>query len=176
VQSQRSKFITGVKAIKPTRPEDLGYDLRMLSDRNESAYRDVFDVLVDDKSIGLVIKFPQRKHGKWLKRNIAHSMFEARAIDRMHHDPQLLALKRYAPMLLWHEPETGVIVMPKYRPVSYGEYGEYFEGFQHTFRCMLEDLIPNMRYEFDYGERNFGLNSRGDYVLLDAGLLGEVKK
>jgi hypothetical protein len=63
--------------------------------------------------------------------------------------------------------------MPKYKPVK---YGEYFEGFQQTFTCMVNDLVSEMRNEFDYGARNFGLNSRGHYVLLDAGLLGEVRK
>lgn len=168
--TERSKFIQRVRDWKPTRPEDTGYDLRLLSVDDECAYRDVFDALVMNKSIGVVIKFPKRKQRAT---NIRHSLLEAQAIQRMHHDPKLLALKRYAPTLLWHEPTTGVIVMPKYKPVK---YGEYFEGFQQTFRCMLNDLIPEMKYDFDYGTQNFGRNSRGHYVLLDAGLLGEVKK
>jgi len=170
VQSQRSKFVNHVRDTKPARPCETGYDLRLLSEREDCAYRDVYDVLVDDKSIGVVIKFPQR--GRALKQNIEHSLFEARAVDRLKYDPQLKALRRYKPTILWHEPSTGVIVMPKYRPVK---YGEHFEGFQQTFRCMVNDLMTNMKFHFDYGERNFGLNSRGHYVLLDAGLLGEVK-
>jgi hypothetical protein len=170
VQSRRNKFVNHVRNTKPSRPEDTGYDLRLLSKDDESAFRDVFDVLVDDKSVGLVIKFPQRCARK---RNIEHSLFEAQAVDRIRHDPQLKALRRYLPTILWHEPSTGVIVMPKYRPVK---YGEYFEGFQQTFRRMVEDLLPDMKYQFDYGDRNFGLNSRGHYILLDAGMLGELKK
>jgi hypothetical protein len=171
VQSQKSKFVNHIRDTKPERPCETGYDLRLLSNREDAAYRDVFDVLVDEKSIGVIIKFPQR--GRALKRNIEHSVFEIRAVDRMKHDPHLKALQRYKPTILWHEPSTGVIVMPKYRPVK---YGEYYEGFEQTFRCMVEDLIPEMRFQFDYGARNFGLNSRGHYVLLDAGLLGELKK
>jgi hypothetical protein len=63
--------------------------------------------------------------------------------------------------------------MPKYKAVK---NSEVFRGFMHTFRCMVYDLIPEMHYEFDAHSRNFGLNSRDHYVLLDAGLLGEVKK
>jgi hypothetical protein len=170
VPNQRSKFVQQVRDRKPKHPEEAGYDLRLLNDDDDSAYRDAYDVLVKNKSIGVVIKFPK---GGRRATSIMHSLFEAEAIHRMRHDPKLLALKRYAPTLLWHEPTTGVIVMPKYKPVK---YGEYFEGFQQTFTCMVNDLVSEMRNEFDYGARNFGLNSRGHYVLLDAGLLGEVRK
>ena len=164
----RNEFLTHIRAEKPQRAEDTGYDLRAL-DNDDGAYRNTYDVLVNDKSIGVVIKFP---HNRSRRENIRHSLYEAQAIHRMRHDPKLLVLKRYAPTLLWHEPTTGVIVMPKYKPVK---SGEFFEGFQQTFTCMVNDLLPEMKYGFDYGERNFGLNSRGHYVLLDAGLLGETQ-
>jgi|SRR5271166_4712816 len=171
----RSKFVNHVRTTKPMKPADVGYDLRLLSDGDECAFRNVYDVLVDDKSIGVVIKFP--KHMKGRKRGaryweVAHSMFEAQAVERMHNDPKLVALKRYAPTILWHEPKTGVIVMPKYKAVK---NSEFFKVFLRTFTNMLVDLIPEMKYEFDDAARNFGLNRRGHYVLLDAGLLGDVK-
>jgi len=62
--------------------------------------------------------------------------------------------------------------MPKYKAFA---YNKHFSGFANTFECMLADLIPEMRYEFDNGSRNFGYNEEGEYVLIDAGLLGEIE-
>jgi len=166
--TEQKQFVAHIRSTKPTRPEASGYDLRMLNHRDGSSYRDVFDVLKDDKSLGIVIKFPKRRR----KGNIMHSLYEVQAVQRMHKDPKLLALKRYAPTILFNEPNTGVIVMPKYKPVR---NSEFFEGFLQTFERMLDDLIPERFFEFDGASRNFGINSRSSYVLLDAGLLGEVK-
>jgi hypothetical protein len=170
--TNRRKFINHIKLVKPRRPKDTGYDLRLVNDADESAFRDVYEVLVDEKSIGLVVKFPKHS-GRWHKEDVLHSLYEAEAVHRMKYDPKLVALKRYAPTLLFHEPETGVIIMPRYKQVK---QSEIFEGFKRTFQCMVTDLLPEMKYAFDAAARNFGLTSRGHYVLLDAGLMGEIKK
>ena len=99
-------------------------------------------------------------------------MQEAKAVRRLHKDPKLLALKRYAPTILHFDRGRGVTIMPKYKTIR---YNRHFAGFANTFECMLADLVPEMRYEFDNGSRNFGYNEEGDYVLLDAGLLGEIE-
>ena len=99
-------------------------------------------------------------------------MQEAKAVRRLHKDPKLLALKRYAPTILHFDRGRGVTIMPKYKAIR---YNQHFAGFANTFECMLADLIPEMRYEFDNGSRNFGLDAEGCYVLLDAGLIGETE-
>jgi hypothetical protein len=116
----------------------------------------------------MVIKFPIAGFPGGIK----HAMQEAKAVRRMHKDPKLLALRRYAPTILHFDQGRGVTIMPKYKAIR---YTKSFHGFARTFECMLSDLIPEMRYEFDNGSRNFGLDAKGCYVVLDAGLIGEVK-
>lgn len=164
----QKKFIEHVRLVNHRRPKECGYDLRRVSDPADCAFREVFDVFVKGKSIGVVIKFPKRKG---LRDNIRHSLYEVQAVQRMREDPELLALKRYAPKILFHETNTGVVIMPKYKTI---EWSEVFEGFQKTFLKMVIDLIPEMKFGFDTGTRNFG-KYRGHYVLLDAGLLGDVR-
>jgi len=156
-------FINYVKRTRPKSVEDLRprYHARFLA---QGVYRQTFGVL------GLVIKFPGTMGDR--QENRYHSWREAQAVRRMRRDPKLLALKRYAPTILHYDRGRGVTIMPKYKAIR---YNKHFAGFANTFECMLDDLIPEMRYAFDNGSRNFGLDSEGCYVLLDAGLIGEVK-
>ena len=156
-------FINYVKRARPMSVEDLRprYHARFL---NQGVYRQTFEYA------GLVIKFPGRDRRQ---ENIEHSWRESQAVRRMHRDPVLVALKRYAPTILHYDRGRGVTIMPKYKKIR---YNQHFAGFAATFECLLEDLIPEMRYEFDNGSRNFGYDKEGCYVLLDAGLIGEVKK
>jgi hypothetical protein len=133
-------FVNYVKRTRPKTVEDLRprYHARFLA---RGAYRQAFSVL------GLVIKFPRR----FVRRdNIAHAAAEVRAIRRIKHDPMLRALKRYAPTVLHFDRGRGVTIMPKYKAFR---YNKHFAGFANTFECMLADLIPDMRYEFDNGSR-----------------------
>jgi hypothetical protein len=154
-------FINYVKRTRPKTISDLRprFHARFLG---EGAYRQTFEYA------GLVIKFA--RHGYQMGRE--HALQEAKAVLRMHKDPKLLALKRYAPTILHFDRGRGVTIMPKYKAIR---YNRHFAGFANTFECMLADLVPEMCYEFDNGSRNFGYNEEGDYVLLDAGLLGEIE-
>ena len=155
-------FINYVKRTRPTSVEDLRprYHARFL---NQGVYRQTFEYA------GLVIKFPGRYRRQ---ESIEHAWHESQAVRRMHRDPVLVALKRYAPTILHYDRGRGVTIMPLYKKVK---YSQAFKGFQDTFKCMLADLIPIMKYGFDGGSRNFGYNECGHYVLLDAGLLGETE-
>lgn len=157
--SKQRAFIQYVKRTRPKSVEDLRprYHARFL---DRGAFRMAFTVL------GLVIKFPRAD-----KRadNIAHSLAEVRAVHRMLHDPKLRALKRYAPSILYHD-RRGIVIMPKYKAI---EKCKYFLGFSQTFKCLVFDLLPEMRFDFDNHKGNFALAPQG-YVLLDAGLLGEI--
>ena len=155
-------FIQYVKRTRPKSVENLRprYHARFLS---SGVYRQAFTML------GLVIKFPcQDRRGD----NLYHAWKETQAVRRLHRDPKLLALKRYAPTILHYDRGRGVTIMPKYKAFA---YNKHFAGFANTFECMLADLIPEMHYEFDNGSRNFGLDEDNCYVLLDAGLIGEVE-
>lgn len=154
-------FIQYVQRTRPKSVEDLRprYRVRFLG---EGAYRQTFEY------DGLVIKFPRRGYSAARE----HALQEAKAVKRLHRDPKLLALKRYAPTILHYDRRRGVTIMPKYKPIR---YNRHFAGFASTFECMLVDLIPEMRYEFDNGNRNFGYNEEFEYILLDAGLIGDVK-
>lgn len=154
-------FINYVKRTRPKSVEDLRprYHARFLGD---GAYRQAFTVM------GLVIKFPRCR----LSMCIFHAWKEAQAVRRLQRDPQLLALKRYAPTILHFDRGRGVTIMPKYKAI---QYNQHFAGFANTFECMLADLIPEMCYEFDNVSRNFGYNEDNEYVLLDAGLIGETE-
>ena len=161
--SKQRAFINYVKRTRPKTIEDLRprFHARFLDD---GAFRQTFEYA------GLVIKFPGLMGDR--QENMYHAWREAQAVRRLHRDPKLLALKRYAPTILHFDRGRGVTIMPKYKAFA---YNKHFAGFAKTFECMLADLIPEMRYEFDNGSRNFGLDNEGCYVLLDAGLLGEVK-
>ena len=95
------------------------------------------------------------------------------AICRFSRVKRYLALRRYLPKVLYYDGTNGVIVMPKYKPV---QFTKRFEAFLNTFDCMLYDLATNRRFEFDSGPGNFGLTARHEYVLLDAGLLGDLER
>jgi hypothetical protein len=152
-------FVNYVKRTRPKTISDLRprFHARFLS---EGAFRETFEY------DGLVIKFPIDRVG------IEHALQEAKAVRRLHKDSKLLALKRYAPTILHFDRGRGVTIMPKYKAIR---YNQHFAGFANTFECMLADLIPEMRYEFDNGSRNFGYNEDNDYVVLDAGLIGETE-
>ena len=152
-------FINYVKRTRPKSIEDLRprFHARFLDD---GAFRQAFEYA------GLVIKFPRDLIGR------EHAMQEAKAVRRLHKDPKLLALKRYAPTILHFDRGRGVTIMPKYKAIR---YNQHFAGFATTFECMLADLVPEMRYEFDNGSRNFGYTEDGQYIVLDAGLIGETE-
>ena len=154
-------FIDYVKRTRPKTISDLRprFHARFL---NEGAYRKTFEYA------GLVIKFPRVGHSMCIE----HALQEAKAVLRLHKDPKLLALKRYAPTILHFDRGRGVTIMPKYKAIR---YNQHFAGFAHTFECMLADLIPEMRYEFDNGSRNVGYTEDGQYVVFDAGLIGETE-
>jgi hypothetical protein len=76
------------------------------------------------------------------------------------------------PEVFYFDHANGVTVMPKYLP-AYGT--KEFDGFRDAFDAMLNDLIPEMRYEFDSSVENFGVTKKREYILLDAGLLGALK-
>lgn len=171
-----------IKFVQDTRPKSVE-DIRDWHPRflGKGAFREAFLVRTGarKKPLGLVIKFPcdggfkSKAKKKWaIADGIRHSREEVQAVRRMRKDAKLRVLRRYAPVILFHEPGTGVIIMPLYKPIR---YKNSFYGFAQTFECMLADLIPEMRYEFDNGIRNFGLNEEDCYVLLDAGLVGAVK-
>ncbi len=156
-------FINYVKRTRPRTAEDLQPRYRV-SYLDSGAFRQTFEIL----GLGLVIKFPGFLNPR--RDNLYHAQCEARVVRCMKHNPKLVTLKRYAPMILHHDRGRGVTIMPKYRKVK---YSQAFKGFRDTFEDMLVDLIPSMRYIFDGGVCNFGCDERGHYILLDAGLLGE---
>lgn len=163
------KFIRYVRNTRPKSVEDIrDWHPRFLG---KGAYRETFLVRTGarKKFLKLVIKFPLHN---LRAENIYHAGREAKAVRRMHRDPKLLALKRYAPTILHFDRGRGVTIMPLYKPIR---YNQHFSGFTNTFEAMLADLLPEMRYEFDNGSRNFGYDEKGCYVVLDAGLIGETK-
>lgn len=176
----QKKFINFVVDLGPKSVEELRPDYRPIF-VGEGAYRQAFDVHIGQKSLGLVIKFPQcatQNAGRARKREcIKHARDEISAIDCVKADSHLLALRRYMPEVFYFDRANGVTVVQKYRPVlvSNGLVSSRFDGFVGAFEAMLNDLIPDMYYEFDSSVANFGVTKKGEYILLDTGLLGALE-
>ena len=177
----QKRFVDRLKLLRPCTPEALHnarfnihpkyYNLRAL---NQGAFREVFDVRNKNTSINTIIKFPYDDgsyRGMALARE--HARDEIKAIRHIETDPQCLALRRYIPSLLYADEEAGVIAMPKYQRVP---WTMRFYGFVMAFNNLLTDLMPQMRYEFDDGNANFGRVVEKDgtenYIILDLGLIG----
>jgi len=169
VNAAQKKFIEHVVDLSPKSVEELrpDYHPRFIG---EGAFRQAFDVRIGRKSLGLVIKFPADRADR--REDIYHARDEISAIDRVRTDSHLLALRRYMPEVLYFDHAYGVTVVQKHNPAH---RSGRFDGFAAAFDAMLNDLIPAMRYEFDSHVENFGVTKRGDYILLDAGLLGALK-
>ncbi len=171
------KFLILVENLRPTCIEDLrckGFNFRFLA---EGAYRRTYDIRFGNKSLGIVIKFPFG-HSKYYRRAARnHARAEMRAIFHINSTESTLPLRRYMPEILYSDYGRGVVVMPKYRRCC---WMFHFYGFVQAFNNLLDDVIPQMRCVFDDGYANFGLqiDKQGNeqYVLLDAGLLGEWRK
>jgi hypothetical protein len=181
VNYAQKKFIAYVKNLRPRSVDELRpeYHPRYIA---EGAYRQTFDVRRGTHSLGLVIKFPFDGTGdplsaRQIARAIAiatqHSRDDYEAITRILTVDKFIPLRRYMPKVLHFDADTGVIVMPKYKRIKLSK-GYYV--FARTLTHMVEDLIPEMIYEFDYCFKNFGIRDDGQYILLDAGLLGCVRK
>lgn len=171
MNAAQRKFLAYVIECKPKSVEDLrpAYHPRFM---DEGAFRKAFDVRLGCyKSLGLVIKFPAGTDGATRAESLAHAQDEVTALGRINNETHLLALKRYMPEVLYFDATNGVTVMPKYEKVP---WTMMFGGFVNTFECMLADLMPEMRYEFDSGNANFGLTAKKEYVVLDLGLIGAV--
>jgi len=166
----QKKFINFVVDISPRSVEELrpDYHPRWLG---EGAFREAFDVRIGGKSLGLVIKFPLFEGGSNLE-SIEHARDEISAIDCIRADSHLLALRRYMPEVFYFDHANGVTVVQKHNPAH---SSSRFDGFVDAFDAMLNDLIPEMRYEFDSSVENFGVTKKREYILLDAGLLGALK-
>lgn len=178
----QKKFVAYVKKLRPRsitelRPE---YHPRYIA---EGAYRQTFDVRRGTRSLDIVIKFPFDGTGdpslsaRQVARAIAiatqHSRDEHEAITRILTVDKFIPLRRYMPKVLHFDADTGVVVMPKYKRIK---WSKEFSVFARTLKHMVEDLIPELLYEFDYGFANTGVRDDDTYVLLDAGLLGCVRK
>jgi hypothetical protein len=170
VNAAQKKFIEHVVDLSPKSVEELrpDYHPRFIG---EGAFRQAFDVRIGRKSLELVIKFPLFC-GRSNREGIAHARDEISAIDRVRTDARLLVLLRYMPEVLYFDYAYGVTVVQKHNPAL---RSGRFDGFAAAFDAMLNDLIPAMRYEFDSHVENFGVTKRGEYILLDAGLLGALK-
>lgn len=171
----QKKFVRLVAKHRPTEVSHLrklGYQPRIVA---EGAFRRAYVIPYLD----VVVKFPllfrdmpdNKDRTASIRDSKEHARCEIKAIRRILTEEHLLPLRRYMPEILYHDYGTGVTVVQRYRRFR---WSAFFSGFALTFENLLNDLMPEMRYEFDSGHANFGLTEEGNYVLLDAGLIGEV--
>ena len=185
MNSAQRKFIDRLALVRPRTIQQLldarfensphQYNLRLIG---EGAFRKVFDVRHGSTSLDIVIKFPYRDGTAWsICCAREHACDEIRILRLISESDKYLALRRYMLPLLYADTKTGITVMPKH---AYAPWTMRFFGFVTAFDNLLIDLLPEMRYEFDGVNANFGRTVDDDgtehYVLLDAGLLGAWRK
>jgi hypothetical protein len=167
VNAAQRQFVNFVKSRKPKKIQDLRGGRYIFRPIGSGAFRDAYAVWTkrSHKDLQTVVKMPIEKDG------IKHARYETKAIGDILRLPKFISLRRYMPEIFYYEHRTGVIVVRRYEKIP---WSFQFYGFVTAFTSMVDDLM-NLRYDFDGGSANFAITSKGDYILLDAGLLGETR-
>ena len=167
VNAAQRQFVNFVKSRKPKKIQDLRGGRYIFRPIGSGAFRDAYAVWTkSSRDLKTVIKMPIDREGH------SHACCEMQAINKILTTNKLLPLRRYIPEIFYYGPMTGVIIVRRYNKIP---WSFAFYGFVTAFTDLLNDLLPQMRYRFDDGNANFGITKSGDYILLDAGLLGEER-
>ena len=141
--------------------QTLGIKVRHVADGN---FRHVFLLGACGEA---VIKIPKDYHPDsedpaW-KNPLVHARKEIETIERICSDDRYLHLKRYLPRLLYRSIDTGVVIMPRYRPMRRVKFNREEKAVARMFRETLK------LFTADYDHKNMMRDGKGNIVIADLG-------
>jgi len=141
--------------------QTLGIKLRHVADGN---FRHVFYL---GQRREAVVKIPKEYHPDpadpaW-KNPLVHARKEIETIERICSDDSFLHLKRYLPRLLYRSLDTGVVIMPRYRPMRRVRFNREERAVSRMFKETLK------LFTADYDHKNMMRDSKGNIVIADLG-------
>lgn len=123
-------------------------------------FRDVFEIV----GFPLVVKFPTDSSD--IDDNVYHACVEVRNIRCVMRSKSKAHIRQYMPKLYHFNRHTGVSLVHKYTPVK--SYDETQKADELISRAFNDD-------QWDSHKENFGIDSQGQIILLDLGVIGEEK-
>jgi hypothetical protein len=158
-----------IKLLKEYKPKtakevrNLGYKLKQLG---QGAFRTTYEII----GVDAVIKFPGGSDFS-VEDGIEHSRCEMLAIKRITSRKKYTPLRRYMPVIYYHDWATGVVVAKKYQKVRKSRYTEEVGGVLNE---LVSDLFPPSVIggspDLDAHYNNLGTD-RGNWIILDLGIL-----
>jgi len=127
-----------------------------------------YRIVYDAPSLGAVVKVPkdytpQPGDEKWAD-PLEHARKEIATLNEIHMNPAFLHLRRYTPHVFFSNPETGIIVMRRYRR---GKPTRKHAAEERVISRMFRDTLR--MFTADYGLQNLMRDEAGNAVLVDFG-------
>lgn len=163
-----SSAIALIETRKPRTVFDfqtLGINMRHAAD---GTFRHVFFIGVKGEA---VIKIPREYEPDpadpaW-KNPLVHARKEIETIERIHSDDRYLHLKRYLPRLLYRSLDTGVVIMPRYRPLRSARAASHFNREETAIARMFRETLK--LFTADYDHKNIMRDEKRNLVIVDLG-------
>lgn len=136
---------------------DCGFTLKQLS-IGMGAFRRVYLIV----GTGLVVKVPQQWSPKRCRRHSVHEVQAIRKVQRAKRGP-LVELQTYMPEIYYYRPQTGLIVMKRYKGAGSAKLHRRCTELSGKVRMAFNSDWP------DISSRNCGIDIDGSLKILDGG-------
>lgn len=147
--------------------KDLGFELEFL---DAGAFRDVYRI----KDTQLVVKFPKPESQVCLVGSgKAHSRIEYEWVIDLTHNPRWKPIRKFMPKIYYYDPK-GIVVMKYYRPAECTpEVGVLAQALESLLMVIYDQNdVHNDASDskcWDLGYSNLGVDSNGQYKIIDLG-------